>query len=131
VQPDADSSEGVGCAAVTWAALALVLIGTLLWTAGILLEDPTRCTGGCEWTAFTLIFAGAPVSALITVLGGSDLVVAWPVDVLVWVLIGVAHTKLSREAPPLSRAWTRTTATIVGAALVYGAVLALFVERAT
>ena len=132
-QPGA-ADAGIGCAALAWASVALVLIGAVLWTAGILLEDPQRCQGACAWLAFALVFAGAPVSALITVLGagsatGGDLVLAWPVDVLVWILIGVAHTKLSREAAPLRLTWVRTTSVIVAAALVYGALMALAVER--
>jgi len=130
VQPEAAPEEGVGCAAVTWAALALVLAGAALWSAGILLEDPIRCTGTCQWFAFALIFAGTPVSALITVAGGSDLVLAWPVDILLWILIGVAHTKLSGEHPPLSGRWNRAMGIIVAAALIYGGVLSLTVEQA-
>lgn len=129
MQREAEPEHGIGCAPVTWASLTLVLVGGALWAAGILLEDPSRCTGTCQWFAFALIFAGTPVSALITVAGGSDLVLAWPVDVLLWVLLGVAHTKLSGEHPPLSRRWNRATAIIVAAALVYGGVLSLAVEQ--
>ena len=127
--------EGVGCAPLGAAAVALLLAAAIMWTAGILLEEPTRCTGLCEDAAFMLIFAGTPVSALVTVMGAlfsatdGDLVLAYPVDVLAWLLISVAHTKLSRESMPFSRSWVRTTAGILGAALVFGAALSLLIER--
>jgi hypothetical protein len=130
-----DIEEGVGCAPLGAAATALLLVAAVLWTAGILLEDPGRCSGWCENAAFALIFAGTPVSALVTVLGAllsseGDLVLAYPVDALIWLLIAVVHTKLSGEAMPFSRRWVRTTAAIVAVALIYGAVLSLLIERA-
>lgn len=130
MHPDTEDERGIGCSALTWASLALVIAGAVLWTVGILLEGPERCSGLCEWSAFTLIFAGAPVSALITVAGGSDLVLAWPLDVLAWIMIGIVHTRRSGETAPFSPRWNRTTVAIVGVALVYGAMLALFVEQA-
>ena len=129
MQPRTDDGPGIGCAPVTWASLALVAIGAVLWVAGILVEGPDRCSGLCEWVAFTLIFAGTPVSALITVLGGSDLVLAWPLDVLAWIMIGIVHTRRSGEAPPFSPRWNSTTAGIVVLALAYGGVLALLIEQ--
>lgn len=122
--------EGIGCRPVALTALVLLGIAAVLWTAGILLEDAERCTGACSWFAFTLLFAGTPVSAVFTVLGGSDLVFGWPVDIIAWIMIGVGHTKLSGEAPMKSRSWWRATALVVGAALVFGAVMASLVERA-
>lgn len=110
--------------------MTLVVAGALLWSAGITLEGRDACLGMCEWGAFALLFAGAPVSGAITVLGGSDLVLAWPVDILLWILVGVLHTRLSGEHPPLSRQWNLATVMVLGTALVYGGLLAAAVERA-
>jgi hypothetical protein len=127
--PPEATEEGLGCRAVSITALALVAIAAVLWTAGYLLVRPDSCTGVCEWVGFTLMFGGAPVSGVFTALGGQDLVLAWPVDVLVWFLAAALHTRLSQEARPWSPRWNRLTLMFVVLALGLGSLLALGVER--
>lgn len=106
-----------------------MLAASALWTIGFLVGRPDACTGVCEWSSFTLIFGAAPVSALITVLGGSDLVIGWPVDMLAWLMLGVLQQRLSNESEPWSRPWTIWSARFLGVALIYGGLLALTVTR--
>ncbi len=93
----------------------------------------TRCVGGCERLGFTLAFAGAPVSGLLTSVGAmtaSDgtLAVAYPLDVTVWLLLGGLLTRVAGEA--LQARWWRWLGVFAAAALVYGLLLSLLVERA-
>lgn len=121
--------EGVGCRAVSLTALSLVAIAAVLWTVGFLLNSADGCAGVCEWGSFALIFAGTPVSALFTTIGGQDLVLAWPVDVLAWLLLAGLHVRMTQEAEPWTPRWNRLTITFVVTALVYGGLLALGVDR--
>ena len=127
---DPTSQEGIGCRGVTITAVVLVGIAAAMWTVGLKLNQSPSCVGACEWTSFALLFAGGPVSALFTVLGGTDLVIGWPVDIIAWVVLSTAHQKLSGEDQPYTSVWTRWVAIFVGGALVYGALMASFVGRA-
>jgi len=126
---DRPIEEGIGCRGVTLTAVALIVSAALMWTVGLLIGRPDTCTAVCEWSSFALLFAGGPVSAIFTVLGGSDLVVGWPVDIIAWFLLGAAHQRLSGEAEPWGALWRTWTIRILGVALAYGGVLALFVSR--
>lgn len=126
---DRTAEEGIGCRGVTLTAAAFIVAAAVLWTVGLIIGRPDSCTGVCDWSSFTLLFAGGPVSALFTVLGGSDLVVGWPVDIIAWFLLAATQQRLSFEAEPWSRLWRTWTIRFLGAALAYGGLLALFVSR--
>ncbi len=124
-----DPQEGIGCRGVALTAIAFVLIAVAVWTVGLVLGRPDTCTGLCEWGSFTLLFAAGPVSAIFTVIGGTDLVVGWPIDMIAWLLLGTLHQRLSGEAAPGSRPWARWVVLFMGVAVAYGGVMALFVSR--
>jgi hypothetical protein len=69
------------------------------------------------------------VSAIFTAIGGQDLVLAWPVDILAWLLLAGLHVRMTQEAEPWTHRWNRLTVTFVVSALAYGALLALAVDR--
>lgn len=73
-----------------------------------------------------LAFAGLPASGTLTTIFGSDLFLAWPLDAVVWITLGVL---VGRRAMTPSEAW-RPTALVVGAALVLGLVLGSLVVPA-
>jgi hypothetical protein len=103
-----------------------MLIGLSLsfMAIGLTLVDQVTCEGACETLAVTLLFAGLPVSAIVGVSFG-DLVVAWPLDLTLWVVIGFL---LARHADNRRRnvlGWVVISLII---ALGYGLVLSLIVE---
>lgn len=124
-----DPNEGIGCRGVTLTAVAFVITAAVLWTIGLLMNGSDSCTGVCEWASFGFLFIGGPVSALFTVLGGTDLVVGWPVDIIAWVLLGGAHQRLSDEAQPWSPAWRDWYLRIIGWVALYAGAMALLVGR--
>lgn len=121
--------EGIGCRVVGTTAIALAGIGAILWAAGFILGRPDSCTGVCEWLSFTLIFAGTPVSAVFTVIPGGDLVIAWPVDAMLWLVAAMFHARLGQEVEPWTPRWNRLTIIFITTALAFGAILALGVDR--
>jgi hypothetical protein len=81
----------------------------------------------------TLAFAGAPASGLLTALGAigstdGTLAVAYPLDVTIWLLLAGLHSRLAGAA--LTAHWWRWLGGFVAAALAYGFLLSLLVERA-
>jgi len=84
------------------------------------------CTGLCESVGLTLLYAGGPISAVIGVLS-DHVIVAWPLDVILWVVLGFWIAKFSgnRGIRPLGPA----LAVVVFFALL-GLVLSQFVELA-
>lgn len=77
---------------------------------------------GIVTTNFALYFAGLPASGFFA-LFGSELILAWPLDALVW--ISIAWT-VGQRVPP-SR-YVRVVLIILGAAIAYGYTLSQFVE---
>lgn len=118
--------EPPGCRSAAIATGVLVGTGLVLMAIGLSLVNDDACREACESLGFTLLYAGLPVSALFGFLFG-DLVVAWPLDVTVWVIIGfmVARFTDNRGRPVLG-----AVLAIVLVALLYGLVLSLFVEIA-
>lgn len=116
----ASPEAGVGCRpvvvlfAVIFAFAAAALGGGLALTLS--------CTGACARFGLVLYAAGGPVSGLFAVLAG-ELPIAWPLDLTVWIVVAIA---LARRFPGRT---ARTLGIVVGAALVYGAVLSALIER--
>lgn len=105
-----------GCRPTLTAAGALLLAAAALFALGLAIGLERRA-------AYPPLFAGAPVTGLVTALGG-DLAFAWPLDVTVWVVLGFVP---ARWAHNRRRFWG-TVAAILATALVYGALLSLLVE---
>ena len=93
---------------------------------GLSLVNDTGCTGACETLGLSLLYAGLPVSAVFGVLFG-DLVVAWPLDMTVWVVIGFALARLSDNR---GRSVVGLVLAAIVVALLYGLVLSQLVEIA-
>jgi len=77
---------------------------------------------GIGTTNLALYFAGLPTSGLFT-LFGSELVLAWPLDALVWIS---AAWMVGTRVPPAR--YLRAVLIVLTAALVYGLTLSQFVE---
>ena len=104
----------------------LVVTGLILMAIGLSLVNDTGCKGACESLGFTLLYAGLPVSAIFGFLFG-DLVVAWPLDITLWVILGVL---LARFSDNRGRSALGMVLVAIVAALLYGLVLSRFVEMA-
>lgn len=104
--------EGVGCGLVAAAFGSFFVFAGATFLAGLLT------------TNFSLVFAALPASALLTALGG-EFVLAWPIDVVSWMVLAFGATKLI-ERRRLS--FATVVAAVLAAALVYGLVLGLAVE---
>lgn len=79
---------------------------------------------GFQVSNFGLLFAGLPVSAVFTTLGG-EFVLAWPVDTVVWILFA---SWPGRQQGYLDRRWWKIVAVVLVAALVYGQLMGVLVE---
>lgn len=101
--------------------------GLTLMAIGLSLVNDTGCQDACESLGFTLLYAGLPVSAIFGFLFG-DLVVAWPLDITLWVILGVL---LARFSDNRGRSVLGVVLMAIVAALLYGLVLSRFVEMAT
>lgn len=88
--------------------------------------NDTTCRGICETLGFTLLYAGLPVSAVLGVVFG-ELVVAWPLDMTLWVVIGFL---LARFTDNRGRSVLGAVLVAELVALGYGLVLSRFVEIA-
>lgn len=100
--------------------------GLVLMAIGLTLVNDSGCQGACGDLGFTLLYAGLPVSAVFGFLFG-DLVVAWPLDVTVWVILGFM---LARFSDNRDRNVLGPVLITVLIALLYGLVLSRFVEIA-
>lgn len=94
--------------------------------AGIALVSNESCTGICEVAGLALYAAGGPVSGLFAALAGG-LVLAWPVDITVWVVLAFAAVRLSsnRSIPV-----TRVGGWILAGAAMWGVFVSSLLERA-
>lgn len=122
----AKNPEPAGCRSAALATGLLVGLGLALMAVGLALVNDRACEGSCETIALTLLYAGLPVSAAFGVLFG-DLVVAWPLDITFWVVLGFL---LARFADNRGRRVVGTTLVAVALALAYGLVLSSLVELA-
>lgn len=93
---------------------------------GLSLVNDRTCVGGCETIALTLLYAGLPVSAALGVFFG-DLVLAWPLDITLWVVIGFLA---ARWADHRGRNVLGAVLVVVLLVAGYGLVLSSLVEIA-
>lgn len=118
--------EPPGCRNAVIAAAILVVVGMVFMAIGLGLVDRGDCAAGCERLALTLLYAGLPVSAVFGVFFG-DLVVAWPLDITVWVVLGFLVARVSDDR---RRGVLGGVLLTVILALAYGLVLSSLVEIA-
>jgi hypothetical protein len=121
-----DKPEPPGCRSAAIAAGLLVGFGLVFMAVGLKLVNDRACEDACETLALTLLYAGLPVSAPFSVLFG-DIVVAWPLDITFWVVVGFL---LARLADRRDRSVLGAVLITVVAGLAYGLVLSSFVELA-
>lgn len=123
----ASTKEPPGCRDAAVATALLVGTAVVFMVIGLTFVNDSGCSGGaCETLAFTLLYAGLPISAAFGVAFG-DLVVAWPLDITFWVVMGFM---LARFANNRGRNVAGAVLLTILAALVYGLVLSQFVELA-
>lgn len=101
-------------------------VAVVLMVIGLTLVNDTSCDGACETLGFTMLYGGLPISAIFGVVFG-DLVVAWPLDMTFWVVLGFL---LARFADNRGRNVLGPTLIALALALIYGLVLSQFVEIA-
>ncbi|HKZ29777.1 MAG TPA: hypothetical protein VJ482_09070 [Acidimicrobiia bacterium] len=123
-EPSTDpGSPGCGLA-VAGAGTLLGLAGLGFWIGFFVLEPPN----------YLLVFAALPVSALFTVLGAalssgsSDFLLAWPVDLGVWLAVAFVASRSATRKNLNLRAYAFVFLVVIGVALVYGLALSLLVE---
>jgi hypothetical protein len=108
------------------ATVILIGVAMVFMVIGLTLVNDTGCEGACQDLGFTMLYAGLPVSAVFGVAFG-DLVVAWPLDVTFWVVIGFLLARLSDHR---HRSVLGPVLVSIIVALAYGLVLSRFVEIA-
>jgi hypothetical protein len=118
--------EHPGCRSAVIASGILVALGLAFLAVGLALINDGTCEDVCETLALTFLYAGLPVSAVFSVLFG-DLVVAWPLDITFWVVIGFL---LARYSDNRKRSVLGVVLVTVLVALGYGLVLSSLVELA-
>ncbi len=120
----AKSSQAPGCRETTLATLFLVVTALVFLAVGLTLLNQANCHQACSTLGETLYAAGLPLSAALALVFG-DLVVAWPLDITLWVVAGFAVATWSAKRSS-SAAFISVLVTV--AALIYGLVISLFVE---
>ncbi|MFZ0013488.1 MAG: hypothetical protein WAL25_05160 [Acidimicrobiia bacterium] len=118
--------EPPGCRSAAISTAVLVGVAVVLMVIGLTLVNDTSCDGACETLGFTMLYGGLPISAIFGVVFG-DLVVAWPLDMTFWVVLGFL---LARFADNRGRNVLGPTLIALALALIYGLVLSQFVEIA-
>ena len=116
--------EPQGCRNTAIATAFLVGLALVFMAIGLNLVNQGGCDGGCETLALTLLYGGLPISAVFGVAFG-DLVVAWPLDITFWVVIGFF---LARHADNRRRRVTGPVLVTAVLAVTYGLVLSFLVE---
>lgn len=119
-------SEATGCRPAALASGLLAVFAIVFMTIGLAMINRTGCLDSCETVGFTLLYAGLPISALFGV-GFGELVVAWPLDITFWVVLGFG---VARYADRRGRSAIGVALFVVLLALTYGLVLSQFVEIA-
>ena len=115
-----------GCRNAAIATAFLVGTAVVFMVLGLTLVNDRSCVGLCQDLGFTLLYAGIPISAVFGVIFG-DLVVAWPLDITMWVVVGFL---LARHSDNRGRSVLGPVLIAVILALAYGLVLSRFVEIA-
>ncbi|HEY5683947.1 MAG TPA: hypothetical protein VIY70_01100 [Acidimicrobiia bacterium] len=121
------ADAGVGCRTLSTALGALIGFAAGAAILGLTLIGNDACTSACVGFGFAAYAAGLPLSALFSFLGGSDLVVAFFTDVIVWIVAAVVVSRLvERRGSGIARPLISTMAL----AVAYGALISFGLERA-
>jgi hypothetical protein len=122
-----ESEAGVGCRSLATVLGALVGFATGAAVTGLALIGNEACVATCERVGFVAYAAGLPVSAAFSLAGGSDLVVAFFTDIILWMVVAYFLARLieRRRLGAL-----RLVLGTVAVAVLYGALVSLGLERA-
>lgn len=104
----------------------LVGLAVVFMAIGLTMVGDRSCESGCETVGLVLLYAGLPLSAIFGLVSG-DLVIAWPLDITLWVVLAFL---LARVADNRGRNVLGRVLVSVLVALLYGLVLSQFVEIA-
>lgn len=124
--PGMAEGRSEGCRDLTRLAAVFLLFSAVGLAAGIRLISNQACERLCETAGLALYGAGGPVSGLFAALAGG-LVLAWPVDITLWIVLAFGAIKLSNaRAIPIRRVaiW------VLSGALLWGVLVASLLERA-
>ncbi len=118
------TSQPPGCRDAAITTGFLLGFGIVMFAVGLTLINREACSGVCETVGLTLLYAGGPVSALFGVFT-ETVIVAWPLDVMLWVVLGFAVARWAerRHRRPLGIALT-----LILVSLALGLVLSQLVE---
>ena len=119
-------TQAAGCRSAAIATALLVGTAIVFMVIGLALVNDRSCEALCQDLGFTLLYAGTPISAIFGVVFG-DLVVAWPLDITMWVVLGFL---LAKYADNRGRSVLGPALLAIVIALIYGLVLSRFVEIA-
>lgn len=114
MQPE--NEEGVGCRPAAMATLTFLAFSIAMLAIALVI-------GLEEQLAYPFLFAGGPVTGLVTSIGG-DLAFSWPLDLTVWTVLGFLVARYA-ERPERYRF---LIGTVIIIALILGAGMGLLVE---
>jgi hypothetical protein len=117
-------SDGISCRDAALSTVFLLAFGIVFFATGLTMINRDVCAGLCETLGLTLLYAGGPISALFGIFSDS-VIVAWPLDVIVWVVLGFGVARLASNRR--IRPWGPLVA-ILAFFLIYGLVLSQLVE---
>ena len=123
----AKKPEPPGCRSAAIASGILVAVCLAFIGIGIPLVTSPDCLDVCRVASETILFAGTPISAIFNMVFGGDLVVAWPLEITLWVVVGFL---LARYADNRGRSVLGPVMVVLVVTLTYGLVLSTQVEMA-
>lgn len=113
---DEHESEGIGCRPAAITTGVFLGFSLLMLVAALLIGLDQR-------VSYPFLFAGGPVTGLLTGIGG-DLAFSWPLDLTVWVVAGFLVAR-SADDP---RRYRFLVGAVIVAALVLGTGTGLLIE---
>jgi hypothetical protein len=113
-----EEAQAIGCrpAAGAFGVFMVFLVATVTVALVITLN---------ERISYPFLFAGLPVTGLLTSIGG-DLAFAWPLDLTLWLVLGFTAARLA-DRPT---AYRRFIVSVLIAAMLVGTILGFLVEPA-
>ena len=123
----AKKPEPPGCRSAAIASGILVAVCLAFIGIGIPLVTSPDGLDACRVASETTLFAGTPISAIFNMVFGGDLVVAWPLEITLWVVVGFL---LARYADNRGRSVLGPVMVVLVVTLTYGLVLSTQVEIA-
>ncbi|MDF1595612.1 MAG: hypothetical protein P1T08_05905 [Acidimicrobiia bacterium] len=118
-RPDEDArpdEEGVGCRQAVMATVVFIAFALAMLVVALLI-------GLDQQLAYPFLFAGGPVTGLVTSIGG-DLAFSWPLDLTVWTVLGFFVARYAEQP----NKYRFAIGAVIMAALVLGTAAGLMIE---